>query len=228
MAFDTADASFPSSDASSSPYEIWISEFDSSGARRDARVVKAAQEMRRFFLEYRRSELGCPSLANTLAEQAVDNVCESIDRGLVRDLHLYLKSAFRNAVNRYLHRQKRLVSLDFDQNDESVPDEIVSEVAVKELEQSIQMNEILAIMDPQTLSVFAARRAGYTGKEIAKTLGMSRNALYSSYSRGLTHVIETLGLSIAAVRENQQVHGSQRQRERRREKSTGVPHPKRS
>jgi RNA polymerase sigma factor (sigma-70 family) len=227
MTFQKLGTGILSGDARSS-YEIWISEIDSSGAKRDLRVVQAAQKMRRFFLQYRQSELGCPSLANTLAEEAVDNVCRTLKNRLVRHPHTYLKTAFVHAVNRYLRRERRLISVEFERDDETLPKELTSETDVKNLEQIVQIQEILTVMDPQTLSIFAARRAGYTGKEIAKSLGVTTSTLYSSYSRGLTHVIETLGLSLTTVRENQQVHGSERQREKRKEEPARLPHPKHS
>jgi hypothetical protein len=206
-------------------YEIWISEVDSSGAGRDGRVVEAARKMRDFFLHYRQSELGCPSLANTLAEQAVDKVSEALKQGAI-EYHSYLKTAFMHLVNRYPYRERRLVSVDFARDDERVPEQLVSEAEVRNLERLIQIKQILTVMDPQTLSVFAARRAGYSGKQIADRLGITTNALYTSYCRGLARVIEVLGVSSAAVRDNQQVHGSERQGKRRQEKARGVLHPK--
>ncbi len=207
-------------------YEIWIGEVDSSGAKRDPRVVEAARKMQHFFLHYRQSELGCPSLANTLAEQAVDKVCEAVQQAAIEHPHSYLKIAFMHLVNRYLYRERRLVSVDFARDDERVPEQLVSEADVRNLERFIQIKEILRVMDAQTLSVFAARRAGYSGKQIADRMGITTNALYTSYCRGLARVIQTLGGSPAAVRDNQQVHGSERRGKRRQEKARGILHPK--
>jgi DNA-directed RNA polymerase specialized sigma24 family protein len=207
------------------PYEIWISNVDSSGYTRDPRVVEAARKMKSFFLRYRQSELRCPSLANTLAEEAVDNTCQALERDEIRRPQSYLKTAFKHAVNRYLRRERRLISADFGRDEEQLLERVVSEDYVKDLERLIQFKEVLAAMDAKTLSIFAGRRAGYTGEEIAKHLGTTTNALYTTYSRGLAHVIKTFGLSPAMVRDNQQVNGSEQQRKRQQEQPTAIPHP---
>jgi DNA-directed RNA polymerase specialized sigma24 family protein len=207
-------------------YEIWISEVDSTGAQRDERVVKAARRLRHFFLRYRQRELGCPSLANTLAEQAVDKVCGTTNPKTIRHPHSYLKAAYIHVVDRYLHRERRFVSVDFERDDERLPTQLVSEAELQNLERLLQIKEVLAAMDQQTLSVFAARRAGYTGKEIARGLGITANALYTSYSRGLTRVIEAFGISPAALSDNQRIDGSEQRRARRGPKATAFPHPK--
>lgn len=225
MAFDKAGTSILSVNPRQ-PYEIWISEVDSSGAKRDPRVIKAAEKMRHFFLHYRQSELGCPSLANTLAEQAVDKVCSALKQESIQHPQAYLKTAFRHVVNCYLRRERRLVPID--SSDGHVPDPLVSETDVEDLERLIQINEILTAMDPQTLSVFTARRAGYTGKEIARRLGMTTNALYTGYCRGLTHVIKKFGLPLASVSDNQQVHGSEQRRTRRQEQPAHISYPRHS
>ncbi len=203
-------------------YEIWIGDTNADGAVRDARVLAAARGMKAFFLWYRRAELGCPSLANTLAEAAVDNACEALAHGEIRNPRAYLKAAFKHAVNRYLRRERRLVPMLLDGDSERVRREFVSEEEVANLERQIQIAQILDAMDEQTLSIFAGRRAGYTGEEIAMRLGITTSALYTSYCRGLARVVEKFGLAAMVVEENQNVDGGVQRRKRRSERRSEV------
>ena len=203
-------------------YEIWIGEVDAAGERRNPRVLSAAHRLKTFFLWYRRAELGCPSLANTLAEEAVDNACEVLTRGEIRNPQAYLRTVFKHAVDRYLRRERRLVPMEFESDSERLRKEFVSEEDVGNLERQIQIAQILAAMDEQTLSIFAGRRAGYTGEEIAKRLGMTTSALYTSYCRGLARVIEKFGLSATGGDENRNVDGGERKRKRRPERRSEI------
>lgn len=205
-------------------YEIWIGEVDASGAKRDARVLAAARSMKRFFLWYRQSELGCPSLANTLAEEAVDHACHALTQGEIRNPRSYLKTAFKHAVDRYLRRERRLIPIDFERESEQTRNEFASEEEVANLERLIQIGQILAAMDQQTLAIFVGRRAGYTGEEIAKRLGVTTSALYTSYCRGLGRVIEAFQISSAVAVENEEADAVERRRKRRPERPTEVSH----
>ena len=48
----------------------------------------------------------------------------------------------------------------------------------------------MAVMDPETRAVFAARIRGYSVTHIAKQLGVNRNNLYVRYGRGLKKAID--------------------------------------
>ena len=56
--------------------------------------------------------------------------------------------------------------------------------AVERLEDGVHLRKFMAVMDPETRAVFAARIRGYSVTHIAKQLGVKRNCLYVRYGRG--------------------------------------------
>ena len=55
-----------------SPYQFWLSETDEHGNPLDSEILKAARELGPTFFSYRQREIGCESLANTIAQAAVE------------------------------------------------------------------------------------------------------------------------------------------------------------
>lgn len=208
--------------SSEDSYEIWIGDTNGEGIARHPSVVSAARGITSFFLAYRRSELGCPSLANSLADEAVDQVCGVLSRTRIEDYKAYLKSAFRHLVDRHLSREKRLVSIESTDGSDWPRPVLTSETEAASLERRILIAEVLDAMDEQTRAIFAGRRAGYTGEEIAKRLGITTGALYTNYCRGLAMVVEKFGLTASKSEEKKNVNGGEPRRKRRSERRSDV------
>src|SRR6516164_124499 len=124
-----------------SPYQLWLSETDEHGKPLDPEILKAARELGPTFFGYRQREIGCESLANTIAQAAVEAASKATHCRPVENPRAYLLSVFTRKMNRYLDRQARHVALNDLSNDNlnktmKTPDD-------KPLERKLSLLELL-------------------------------------------------------------------------------------
>jgi len=171
-------------------YELWLNEIDEKGNPLDTEILKAARELSPAFLRYRQREIGCESLTNTIAQAAVEAASKAAHCQPIENPRAYLFSVFTRKMNRVLDRQARNVALD------DLPDDNFSKIMKtpneKPIERHLSLLELLDCMDVETRRISNLRFQGYSMKEIAQRLSITRNCLSVRYRRGLVQATAKL------------------------------------
>jgi RNA polymerase sigma factor (sigma-70 family) len=120
-------------------------------------------------------------LATEVWESVLQSVAKTIQRSnrtnwRIKNTEAYLFGAFHHRFNRALRKERRrrevIQHLPASRDLERLRQAHDSK-AVRDLEQSIQVNEAVRSMDDWTRKVWAARQYGYSWREIAVHLGLT-------------------------------------------------------
>jgi len=117
-------------------------------------------------------------------------------RSRIADLDAYLFGAFLHRFNRALKRERRR-----QETIEAVPSSRELEQlpaahdwkSARELDRSLEVQEIIGNMDVWTREVFAARVNGYTWREIADLYGLKENQAKLRFGHALRKLAARLG-----------------------------------
>ena len=121
------------------------------------------------------------ALASEVWESVLQSVAKTIQRSnrtnwRIKNTEAYLFGAFHHRFNRALRKERRrrevIQHLPASRDLERLRQAHDSK-AVRDLEQSIQVNEAVRSMDDWTRKVWAARQYGYSWREIAVHLGLT-------------------------------------------------------
>ena len=121
------------------------------------------------------------ALASEVWESVLQSVAKTIQRSnrtnwRIKNTEAYLFGAFHHRFNRALRKERRrrevIQYLPASRDLERLRQAHDSK-AVRDLEQSIQVNEAVRSMDDWTRKVWAARQYGYSWREIAVHLGLT-------------------------------------------------------
>ena len=173
-----------------SPYELWLNETDEHGNPFDPKILKAARELEPTFFGYRQKEIGCQSLANTIAQAAVEAASKAIHGRPVENPRAYLFSVFTRKMNRFLDRQARHIALDDLSNDNL--NKTMKRPDDQRVERQLSLLELLDCMDEETRHTANLRFQGYSMAEIAQQLSVSSNTLSARYRRGIARATANL------------------------------------
>src|SRR5688572_10052575 len=99
------------------PYELWLTATDNNGNLLVHQILKAARELGPNNLSYRQRDIGRESLANTIAQAAVEAASKANHGRPIENPKAYLLSVFTRKMNRFLDRQARHIALDALSND---------------------------------------------------------------------------------------------------------------
>jgi RNA polymerase sigma factor (sigma-70 family) len=183
-----------------SPYELWLNETDEHGNPLDPKILKAARELEPTFFGYRQKEIGCHSLANTIAQAAVEAASKAIHGRPVENPRAYLFSVFTRKMNRFLDRQSRHIVLDDLSSRHIALDDLSNDNFNKTMktpddqpvERQLSLLELLDCMDEETRHISNLRFQGYSMAEIAQQLSISSNTLSARYRRGIARATANL------------------------------------
>jgi RNA polymerase sigma factor (sigma-70 family) len=122
------------------------------------------------------------SFAMEVWEGVLQSVAKTIQRPnrgnwRIKDKEAYIFGAFRHRFNRALRKERRRRELiqHLPSNDLEHVRQAHDSQAVRDLEQSIQINEAVRKMDTWTRKVWAARQYGYSWREISTHLGLTES-----------------------------------------------------
>lgn len=146
-----------------------------------------------------------PDDSTTLAAEVWESALQSVSRTFQRrrearsriaDLDAYLFGIFLHRFNRALRRERRR-----QETVEAVPSTRELEQlpaaqdwrSARNLEHSLEVQEIIENMDSWTREVFAARVNGYTWREIAELYGLNENQAKLRFGHALRKLAARLG-----------------------------------
>ena len=173
------------------PSSFWLPETDGRGNRIDSDVMDSAQRNWYRVLDYASREAVDPSRAAQVLERTAVSVASARRRKQghtdINDLDSYLFAAFVRKLKRLLRRERIVEFVHSVSELESVKSAQDREWAGR-LEDSLQIQEIIAAMDDRTRNTYWKRAHGYGWREIARAQGLSVNAAKKNYEYGLEKV----------------------------------------
>jgi DNA-directed RNA polymerase specialized sigma24 family protein len=175
-----------------STYQFWLPDTDETGKPYDPEILDAARKIGPSFFRFRERELGCESLANAFAQEAVAAVSKAKHGRPIENPSGYLVAVFTRKVNKFLARQAKSVAVDGPVLEGLMG--TASSAAYKNapIERHISMIEAMNAMDDEIRNIFSRRLMGYTMSEIADEQSVAPNYLSVRYSRGLQRTIKKL------------------------------------
>jgi DNA-directed RNA polymerase specialized sigma24 family protein len=157
---------------------------DSRGREIAPNVFEAAQHIAPKAIDYATKDLGDPSVALTLLEEAAAAVSRTLHRKAntpaaeVRDLQAYLFRAFLRHVN----AKKRKDLLLSERLERGFREEIGESV---DPDTKILVEELMSRCDPRTRAILFQRVQGYSWNEIGDSLGITGHAARLRASKAL-------------------------------------------
>lgn len=140
-------------------------------------------------------------LASDVWESALQSVGKTVirknGRGVpIRDLDAYLFGVFIHRFNRALkkERRRRQVLHHFPTHDLELLQQSHNSKAVREIEQSVQVKEVITSMDEWSRKVWVARKYGYSWHEIAVFFGMTDAQAKLKFRYTIARLRKKLGL----------------------------------
>lgn len=151
-------------------------------------------------VRYRRDEIGCESTINGLLQTVVERVSRAHRRKPIRKPAVYLQSAYRHLVDKFLERQSRSVGID-----PRMCDAVAATVAKSwedDIHRQLVLEKIGKAMDPQTRQIAIWRSAGYSMKDIGGFLSCDPCLVTKRYRRGVQRALrKVFGTARPALRD---------------------------
>src|SRR5437762_6692397 len=169
-------------------YRFWIHSKDASGHPLDETLLKAAEENILMLTRYREKEIGCESTINALLQSVVEAASKANRGRTIRNPAAYLVSAYQHAVDKFLDRQERWVSMDG-----ATLERVHVECGPSwedEMHRHMVLEKIMNAMDRETRQIAHWRSAGYSMNDIGRALSIRPRLAYSRYRRGVQKAVK--------------------------------------
>src|SRR6185295_2191194 len=93
-------------------YRFWINDKDKKGEPLNENILKTAEEIAPALTRYRQQELNSESMSNDMLQSAVEAASKASSRNQIENHRGYLASIYKRIVDKFLEREKRIVSVD--------------------------------------------------------------------------------------------------------------------
>ena len=155
-------------------YRLWLFEKDRKGRPIDKAILKIAEEIGPDLAPSGQKKVDCESTSNGMLQSAVEP-SQTTQNSTIENPPGYLTSVYKRIVHKFLARKKRLVPAD---------DSFLEVLAHTEGPESFEdampdrllVEKILKAMDRDTRRICQWRLQGYSMREIAKELKITRTA----------------------------------------------------
>ena len=181
-------------------YRFWIHSKDRDGRPLEDAIVQAAENNVAMLTHYRENEIGCESTINALLQTVVESASKAHRRRPIRNPAAYLLSCYQHAADKFLDRERRMVSMDT----ASLELTQIAETASweDEIHRRLIREKIIKAMGPEGRRIAELRLAGYSMNEIGRALSENPRQMYFRYRREVQKALKkVLGASAAASHE---------------------------
>lgn len=184
-----------------SRYRFWIHKRDDKGRPLDEKIVQAAEEIAPTLARYRQHEIRCESTTNEMLQSAVEAASKAKRMKPIDNPIGYLTLAYKRIVDRFLNRQRKLVSVDdtFLEDLSNARDNASSEELIHT---RLFLEKLIDSMDTETREICERRMRGYSMSEIAKELRITPNCLSARYTRGVKKAMQKVSEGDRESRQN--------------------------
>jgi hypothetical protein len=169
------------------PWDSLSSEFKAHYRVFDPNVYQTAGEIWLRALDFAQKRNGDESMAYNALMIAVGSV-SNVPAGTVRSLQGYLFTAYKHCLFEELAKADKPAGVT-----ESLGDGTIAVIdAPAAIENRILLEEIVALMDPETMRIYEGLILGYTYEDLARTIGCPANSLRSKFSKRVRQIAAAL------------------------------------
>lgn len=178
----------PMAGHSKSDPPFWIHDRDKSGRAIESELIDAAQRTWKRVLSSTRREIHDRPRAGEILEGVVHSVSNAMRRNLVaqpiKDIDAYLFWAFSRRLNRISARERLIKYVGGIEDLEAIQKNRYADWA-RRSQSELQLDQLMGCVDERTRRLLVKRMSGYSWNNIARSLGITRNAAEVQFSRGI-------------------------------------------